>query len=60
MTDRVSYMNLNLNVFSLVVFNLILKTTVFPVTGHRHTLGGIATSFYVKCYFSEGKVVELT
>lgn len=59
MTEHVSYVNLNLNVFSLVVFNWILKATMFPVTEHGHALDGIAGSFYVKCYFSEDKVVEL-
>lgn len=59
-TDHVSYIDLNLNVFSFVVFNWILKATVFPVVGQCHALDGIAGSFYVKCYFSEDKVVELT
>lgn len=60
MTDHVSQINLNFSVFSFVVFNWILQATVFPVTGHGHDLDGIAGSFYVKCYFSEDTVVELT
>lgn len=60
MTNNVSFMNLNLNVFSRVEFSQILKATVFPVTGHGHALDGIAGSFYVKCYFPDDKVAELT